>query len=446
MFFIPKEAPKPSPPQTGNDGGPPPGRESGPSADERQAEREKSGPVAEALARTLRFRLRNDVGEPVSGQPGRILLSNGETIEFTTGSDGRFFVGDLEPGLCYEIQLLSECSVGDEDNASNDAPSSGQTSPASGATQQSSSNAPPCSNCDALTRLVQAGTVAQQCRRDSKNQEAIKALQAHLVAFGHDLGSSAKAPDGVDGFFGDKTQNALQAFLRSHGRSSSGQALSASDAELLGATCRDARSGNASPNRPTPPPEPSSSSTSPGSPKEELLARIAQQNPQHDINPQQLETAVDYYFANEQRFPNKRVLSVIDFTQHSMRRRWHLVNLQSGKIESIHVTHGEGSDPGHTGVARQFSNTPNSHMTSLGFYKTDKTYSGTNGYSLKLDGLSPTNSNARARYIVVHGANYAHDDDTRKQGRSQGCPAISHANRDRIINLIKEGSLIYAAG
>jgi hypothetical protein len=117
--------------------------------------------------------------------------------------------------------------------------------------------------------------------------------------------------------------------------------------------------------------------------------------------------------------------------------------METGAVWNIHVAHGKGSDSDHDGFAEKFSNVNNSNATSLGFYKTAETYQGSHGYSLRLDGLSSTNSNARSRSIVVHGASYVEDKE-RIQGRSWGCPAVSMANYTKVINLIKGGSLILA--
>ena len=55
-----------------------------------------------------------------------------------------------------------------------------------------------------------------------------------------------------------------------------------------------------------------------------------------------------------------------------------------------------------------------------------------------------TSSKLRARAVVVHGADYVHDKPV-IQGRSNGCPALPMEQRTRVINLIKEGSLMYFA-
>ena len=80
---------------------------------------------------------------------------------------------------------------------------------------------------------------------------------------------------------------------------------------------------------------------------------------------------------------------------------------------------------------------------------TDTTYYGSNGYSLRLDGLSSgLNDKARERYIVVHGAKYANPSFIEKNGylgRSWGCPALPESLTRDIIDTIKGGSVIYAS-
>ena len=111
-----------------------------------------------------------------------------------------------------------------------------------------------------------------------------------------------------------------------------------------------------------------------------------------------------------------------------------------GKVERFLVAHGQGSDPSRTGYATRFSNENETHATSLGFFRTAETYDGKHGYSLRLDGLSATNSNARERAIVIHGADYV-----ASLGRSWGCPAVEMSVRTRLIDMLKGGSVILAA-
>ena len=95
-----------------------------------------------------------------------------------------------------------------------------------------------------------------------------------------------------------------------------------------------------------------------------------------------------------------------------------------------YVAHGAGSDPNRDGKAEQFSNRPNSHMTSLGLYKVAERYHGKSGWSRRLDGLfARFNGKARERAVVMHPATYVRPG---RVGRSQGCPAVSQATMDRL--------------
>jgi len=176
---------------------------------------------------------------------------------------------------------------------------------------------------------------------------------------------------------------------------------------------------------------------------ESILARYDHIDPDGAIPRDLLETALLYFDTNLDLIPNKRFLTVFDFSPASRYSRFHIIQMETGSVVSLHAAHGQGSDPGNTGRATKFSNTPNSKMSSLGFYRTAEVYDGSHGMSLRLDGLSPTNSKARERAIVIHGADYVHDSDV-KPGRSWGCPAISMENRARVINPIKEGSILFA--
>ena len=117
--------------------------------------------------------------------------------------------------------------------------------------------------------------------------------------------------------------------------------------------------------------------------------------------------------------------------------------MKSGAVWSLHVAHGKGSDPEETGFATVFGNKSGSDRTSLGYYLTAETYSGKHGLSLRIDGLSSSNSNVREREVVVHGADYVHDIDL-KAGRSDGCFAVPDDDHAHVIDVIKGGSLIYA--
>jgi hypothetical protein len=141
----------------------------------------------------------------------------------------------------------------------------------------------------------------------------------------------------------------------------------------------------------------------------------------------------------------ENIISVVDFSQPSTKKRFYLINLDSKKVlYQDYVAHGK-----NTGVleAKKFSNTANSNQSSLGFFKTGETYYGKNGLSLRLDGLEKgINHLARKRAIVIHAADYAEESFIKiygRLGRSYGCPSLPPKNYSKIIELIKDGTLLF---
>jgi len=154
------------------------------------------------------------------------------------------------------------------------------------------------------------------------------------------------------------------------------------------------------------------------------------------------DSAADYYERNERNIANKRYVTVIDFSQHSSKKRLYLFDLSLGTVTRYLTTHGINSDPKHTGYATSFSNVSGSKQSSLGAYLTLGTYSGSNGYSMRLSGKESTNSRAESRAIVVHPATYVSEKNS-YAGRSWGCPALDPSVSKGIIDKIKGGSLLY---
>lgn len=174
-----------------------------------------------------------------------------------------------------------------------------------------------------------------------------------------------------------------------------------------------------------------------------ILRKYSFVDPQNLIAEKMLAQALLYFDQNYNRIKNKNYLTVIDFSKHSSLKRFFIIDMTSGKVWALHVAHGKGSDPDGDGLANIFSNQSGSEASSLGFYLTAETYTGSHGRSLKVDGLSPTNSNVRARSVVIHGAAYVQEADV-KQGRSWGCFALTMSLKDQVIDMIKGGSLMYA--
>ena len=157
--------------------------------------------------------------------------------------------------------------------------------------------------------------------------------------------------------------------------------------------------------------------------------------------------AYEGYLAIKNELENP-LLTVIDFTRPSTQKRLWIIDVEKQQIllQTV-VAHGKNSG---LLMAEQFSNQPESHQSSLGFFKTAETYQGKNGASLRLDGLEKgINDMARTRAIVIHGADYAREEVAKSMGRlgrSFGCPAVPTEISYMLIQLIKEGSLLFIYG
>jgi hypothetical protein len=144
---------------------------------------------------------------------------------------------------------------------------------------------------------------------------------------------------------------------------------------------------------------------------------------------------------------HRDVIGIADFSLPSRAPRFHLINLIDGAISSHLVAHGRGSDPSHTGWLERFSNEPRSRATSAGPYRTENRYVGEHGRSMRLAGLEPTNDQAAARAIVVHGAWYVSEQIIAHfgmLGRSEGCLAVAESSLDEVLEKLGPGRMIYA--
>ena len=141
------------------------------------------------------------------------------------------------------------------------------------------------------------------------------------------------------------------------------------------------------------------------------------------------------------------IVGIADFTAASKTPRFHLVDLRNGATTSLLVSHGRGSDPGHSGWLRSFSNDVGSAATSQGAYVTGDYYVGKHGRSMRLQGLDRSNSNAESRAIVVHGAWYVSPKMVAQHGmlgRSEGCFAFDEADLPQVLARLGPGRLLLA--
>jgi hypothetical protein len=142
---------------------------------------------------------------------------------------------------------------------------------------------------------------------------------------------------------------------------------------------------------------------------------------------------------------NQDRLTVIDFDLPSTEKRLWVLDLSAHKVlYHTLVAHGHNSGENE---ASSFSNTNESNMSSLGFYVTGHEYEGKHGHSLRLNGMDEGfNTNALARSVVMHGADYVSEAFIKQNGRlgrSLGCPALPLDSYAQIIDLVKGGSCLF---
>jgi hypothetical protein len=158
--------------------------------------------------------------------------------------------------------------------------------------------------------------------------------------------------------------------------------------------------------------------------------------------PQNLLTkALLFFDKNKVHFQNQKYITIVDLAPRSNRHRLFIINVKTGAVERYRTTHGEGSDSNNDGYAESFSNISGSKQSSLGFVRTAEVYYGTFDRSLRLDGLSSTNTRIRERAIVFHGWKPVKEANI-VQPRSWGCITSDLKLRDGIIDKIKNGSLM----
>ncbi|MDE2148719.1 MAG: murein L,D-transpeptidase catalytic domain family protein [Gammaproteobacteria bacterium] len=176
-----------------------------------------------------------------------------------------------------------------------------------------------------------------------------------------------------------------------------------------------------------------------------VWSSLAQAAPR--ANPQMLRLAVEaMHCAVAHGTPDSSRLAVIDYSLPSTSKRLWVFDLQTRRLLfRERVAHGRNSGGN---FARYFSDQSGSLASSLGLYRTLGTYSGHNGYSLRLEGLDDGfNDRALERAIVIHGAPYVSEEFARREGRigrSWGCPAVRMGIARRLIDALKGGQFVFA--
>ena len=164
------------------------------------------------------------------------------------------------------------------------------------------------------------------------------------------------------------------------------------------------------------------------------------------LNYDVFKTALNGY--NKINKKKKELLTIIDYSKPSSEKRFFVIDMDKKELLVYsHVSHGKNSGGN---IATSFSNKVSSNKSSLGFFLTENTYMGGNGYSLVLNGLEKgINDKAKDRYIVIHGADYANPKVAKSQGRlgrSLGCPALPRDISKKAIDMIKNGSVLFVYG
>ncbi|MBL4593280.1 MAG: murein L,D-transpeptidase catalytic domain family protein [Flavobacteriales bacterium] len=165
-----------------------------------------------------------------------------------------------------------------------------------------------------------------------------------------------------------------------------------------------------------------------------------------DINEEAFNIALKGYYSllSNNELENKKYLTIVDMSLSSNTERFYVIDMELQQLvyRSL-VAHGRNTGEE---FAYNFSNKQSSYQTSLGFYKTAETYDGKRGFSMKLDGLEYSNSNARDRGVIIHGADYVSKKfitENGRLGRSLGCPSLPMNSFVKVVEMLKEGSCLF---
>ncbi|HYC73414.1 murein L,D-transpeptidase catalytic domain-containing protein [Brevundimonas sp.] len=171
-------------------------------------------------------------------------------------------------------------------------------------------------------------------------------------------------------------------------------------------------------------------------------------DPRGSVRKELMDRALAALDIHRGKITNRDRMYLVDFQKFSGDERLYEVDLHGGAVTLMRTTHGRGSDPAHTGFARQFSNTPDSYMSSVGAYATaGASHGAQQGPNVLLDGLEYTNNLARERAIIVHGADYADPAFLAREGklgRSYGCFSVARHDLPVLRERMGEGRLLFA--
>jgi hypothetical protein len=138
---------------------------------------------------------------------------------------------------------------------------------------------------------------------------------------------------------------------------------------------------------------------------------------------------------------NTKVALFVDLSRHSGRRRFVAWDMERNEtIFTCPVSHGSGEQRSHVRSAyARLSNDDGSHLSSLGRALVAERYHGRYGVAYRLDGLDATNSNLRARCVVLHGWEHTTNYPIwpLPSVGSFGCPVLSRSMMARVDELLQ---------
>jgi hypothetical protein len=143
---------------------------------------------------------------------------------------------------------------------------------------------------------------------------------------------------------------------------------------------------------------------------------------------------------------NHDYMIIFDLDLHSSTQRLHIINLQTGEVESVEAAHGSESDCGgrQAGFVCEFISDRDSKASLLGFFTTDDLYREKTRWAIRLNGLEGSSDafsgNDVPSTIVIHSAAYV---SPRHAGLSHGCPALNRAVLEKWKDKLKDGALFY---
>lgn len=164
------------------------------------------------------------------------------------------------------------------------------------------------------------------------------------------------------------------------------------------------------------------------------------------------EAAMRSYQKNIDKIDKPHLITLIDFRIPRNRPRLWTLNFSGGGpqlVEFTLVAHGKGSGPRNSPECERVGRLSGSNMSCVGGFVTKHIYQSGLGQKDKskkrpamvVEGLDPTNDNARNRGIRMHGAYYVKKSGA---GRSHGCICCRQEVHEALIKVINGGSFMFS--